>query len=243
MFKRLRGAKAWVLGVGSVIGIAAGIVDYTGIATLFLPQAVRYLPLAMIAGFAAALWVLGSEGPAVDGVLYREVIQLRHDNQKLKEDLASIETEHRRRRVLPANSRVLVRELKKGLDDLREACLKQGWSADDAMRPLVIRIVALGLDRENISYRNELAKDFSASGFHTLLDEWHAGALEHDRYLSAVTVLKEDPRNVVQPFIVAALREAEVQVREDDWPMQKPGSSLRGTLKSPAATIFIGQLR
>ena len=91
MFKRVRGPRAWLLAAGSLLGIAAAVISYADVAEFFLPAtATKYLPLVMLAGFACPLWALGTEDVAVDGVLYREVLQLRQDNQRLKQSLGNL---------------------------------------------------------------------------------------------------------------------------------------------------------
>ncbi len=61
MFKRLTGARALVLGVGGFVGVLSGVLTYLQLAEQIVPQVwARYLPIGMIAGFAAAIWALGT---------------------------------------------------------------------------------------------------------------------------------------------------------------------------------------
>lgn len=244
MFKRTSGARAWILGLGGVVGIASGVLSYADIAKLVLPLSVaNQLPLIMIGGFACALWALGSDGTEVDDVLYREVVSLRQDNTKLQQALLDLQHHNRGRVLAPEDSQAIARSLRSQLNDLRDACIQNGWSLEDASQTLAVRVIALGTDRENLSYRNQLASALEDGGFETLRDEFPTGAMEHEPYLASVTVAAEDPHNVVRPFVFDALRDANINVREDEWPPLKGGSQLRDSQHRPAATVFVGQLR
>lgn len=60
-FKQVSGARALLLGIGGFVGIVAAWVGYADLARNFLPADLRvYWPLLMIAGFACALWAVGS---------------------------------------------------------------------------------------------------------------------------------------------------------------------------------------
>ena len=88
MFRRVHGARAWVLGVGGFLGVLGAIATYVGIVTQALPHAWQpYAILITMSGFAAALWATGTSNTPVDGVLYRENILNRNRISELEKQL------------------------------------------------------------------------------------------------------------------------------------------------------------
>lgn len=78
MFKRLRGARAWTLGLGGLLGLVSGVAGYVDTVVRFLPKDwSNAAPLLMIAGFACALWALGTTDDKTLDVVYRENIEHR----------------------------------------------------------------------------------------------------------------------------------------------------------------------
>lgn len=88
-FTQVSGARALLLGIGGFVGIVAAWVGYADLARNFLPADLRvYWPLLMIAGFACALWAVGTIDDKVDGVIYRENIAHRRRIETLEAQLA-----------------------------------------------------------------------------------------------------------------------------------------------------------
>jgi hypothetical protein len=93
MFKRVTGLRAWVLGVGGFLGTLGAVVTTTGIVVQALPTGLeRYLLIITLAGFAGALWAIGttSEPTGVDAVLYRDNIKHRNTIEKQQRDISAL---------------------------------------------------------------------------------------------------------------------------------------------------------
>lgn len=100
MFKSVRGAKAWVLGIGTLLGVLSGVSGYVDTAYRFLPKEWAHLtPLLTIAGFACALWALGTTDSKAIEVVYRENIEHRRRIAELEKTRPRQLTPEQSRRI------------------------------------------------------------------------------------------------------------------------------------------------
>src|SRR6266542_5609043 len=77
-FRRLHGWRAWMIGLGTIIGLIGGIATQWQLTVQFLPPPLaKDASLLMMVGFAAALAALGTSDTKLDEGPYREIMDHR----------------------------------------------------------------------------------------------------------------------------------------------------------------------
>jgi hypothetical protein len=227
---------------GAYFGTALAMV---GFAVTFgmIATTLRFAVLTVVFAILALISFYGAwkrfYSPEVDHdapYLYRENIALRQRIEELEQSARPRTLQKRQRESIAA-------ACFRGLDKLKRDCMAAGWSEEDASEPLAIRFVAIGSESETLSYRRDLADTFVAGGFLASFSEWpSSGTPEYDRFRGKVAALHGNPKNVVRPFVLEALRSSGLEVIDVDYlPPTRGGAVVEHDAKaSDAVTIVVG---
>ncbi|HTD84559.1 MAG TPA: hypothetical protein VK648_12310 [Gemmatimonadaceae bacterium] len=159
----------------------------------------------------------------------------------LQSRVAELETSQRDRELNGKQRKAIIHVMSECMSEIRK-WEKQQPDYDDDPQPVYIRITTIGTERETLHYRDEFIAAFKASGFDVVLGEWNAGAIELATWRGFLSVLETDPRNVVQPKVLAALKAAGLPVREVEFPSGRYAlESLSSGDPTGAAHLVVGQ--
>ncbi len=140
--------------------------------------------------------------------------QLRDENSSLRNEVADLKARTQQRRLDDEASKVLASRLQAGLVGLKQQMIEASWEPEDIERRMLVKLVAVGTDRETVAYRLDLKKAFEAGGFDVLLGDRAAGNAQDEDLVGVVSVVRGKPDSPIIPCIVDALRNAGVTTRE-----------------------------
>lgn len=136
------------------------------------------------------------------------------------------------------------------ISDTAQELLKRFWEAfppeEVSSERFVVWLISIGSERETLNYRDDMATALELGGFHTEVFTWPAGKQQYEPFTDAVTVLTGNPKNLVRPIVVDALRAGRVEpLREANEPFhnlhERPAVAL--TFSPAVATVAVGQRR
>lgn len=200
-----------------------------------------------VADVDAIISELKAASVLIPSVPNSDLSALYQANTLLKNEVAELRAISAQRHLNEDKQRTIAQVVRTGLRDLWNLHrASQLWTSDDKEGPISVQLYTMENDRETIRYRDDFAKALQAGGLSVHLGEFlgTSGAQENDQFIGTVSLVNGDPKNLVRPFILDALRSAGVAVNEcEDWPRsQTTFDHARGDYSS-AATLIIGQRR
>lgn len=166
---------------------------------------------------------------------------------RLSDEIETLRAASLQRSLTDEQRSIIAEVVRKGLRDLWESIrASPSWTADEKETPIFVQLYTIEDERETSDYCADFEGAFQDGGLSVALGELTGtqGYRDNEQYVGVVSMLRGNPKNVVRPFILEALRSAGIPVNEcDDLPRSMTRRDYGPGGESLGATLIIGQRR